>query len=323
MDRQAWLELRRSALGGSDIAAVVGLSRWRGPLEVYCDKRGLIEPQADNEAMYWGRSLEENIAARYAEETGYTLIHGEWTTAIDEPWMGGTPDRLAVVTVEGVQVVTHGVEIKTARDDWGWGESGTDVIPDYYRAQVAWYQAVLDLDRWDVAVLFRGQEFRRYTIMRDAVLEAKLIAAGRVFWFDNVVAGVPPEPTHHSTETMMTLYPADRDAEILPSTAEVDETGWNLLRAKGVLSHAQQVVDGLESRVKAVIGDHAGVDGNGWRATWKRNKPTTKIGWEEVARNLAQVLGDRGVEVLERQISAHSTEKPGPRVLRIKERETR
>ena len=33
-----WLKLRKCGIGGSDAAAVCGMNRWRGPLDVYLDK---------------------------------------------------------------------------------------------------------------------------------------------------------------------------------------------------------------------------------------------------------------------------------------------
>jgi len=52
------------------------------------------------------------------------------------------------------------VEIKTARSADGWGEAGTDEVPQEYLIQVQHYLAVTALPVADVAVLFGGQEFR-------------------------------------------------------------------------------------------------------------------------------------------------------------------
>ena len=38
LSREEWLTLRKKGLGGSDAAAVCGMNRWRGPLDVYLDK---------------------------------------------------------------------------------------------------------------------------------------------------------------------------------------------------------------------------------------------------------------------------------------------
>ena len=41
---EAWAKARRRGIGGSEIAAVCGLSRWRSPLEVWLRKLDLEEP---------------------------------------------------------------------------------------------------------------------------------------------------------------------------------------------------------------------------------------------------------------------------------------
>lgn len=70
MTRDEWLEDRRKSIGGSDAAAVIGLNRYRTPMEVYADKLGAFPPKEDTEAMRLGRDLEEYVAQRFCEETG-------------------------------------------------------------------------------------------------------------------------------------------------------------------------------------------------------------------------------------------------------------
>ena len=312
--RELWLEMRRSALGGSDIAAICGLSRFRGPLEVYLDKRGLLEPEPDNEAMYWGRSLEEPIAARYAEETGARLVHGEWTVRPGEPWAGGTPDRI-VCDADGKPL--WGLEIKTSGSSEGWGEPGTDQIPDYYRTQVAWYQWVCGLDRWDVAVLFMGREFRRYTVMCDEALQDRLVSIGRKFWHEHVLASVPPEPSHRSVDTIKRMFPANTDDTLIAATNQHEELVYELRRAKDRLADEQLIVDELETRVKAIIGEHAGLEGRDWRVTWKNNRPTISDDWMGIATALAARYGLTDAE-LAKVAREHKKTRKGARVLRLR-----
>lgn len=69
-DRQAWLQMRRIGLGGSDAATITGHSPWSSLLELYYDKKGLLPEREDNEAMRQGRDLEEYVARRWEEATG-------------------------------------------------------------------------------------------------------------------------------------------------------------------------------------------------------------------------------------------------------------
>lgn len=53
---------RRTYLGGIDCAAILGLSPWKTPLDVYESKIAEGPQESDwNEQMYWGANLEDKI----------------------------------------------------------------------------------------------------------------------------------------------------------------------------------------------------------------------------------------------------------------------
>lgn len=87
--------MRSKGIGGTDIAAIVGLNPWKSPIDVYMEKTGLVEPIPDNENLYWGRELEPAVLRRYAKETGYVLRPGDPIQGA-EPWILGTPDALII-----------------------------------------------------------------------------------------------------------------------------------------------------------------------------------------------------------------------------------
>lgn len=70
IDRAAWLEQRRTGIGGSDVAAVLGLSAFRTPTDVYLDKIGEGKPQEATEAMHFGSLLEDIVAQEFSRRTG-------------------------------------------------------------------------------------------------------------------------------------------------------------------------------------------------------------------------------------------------------------
>ena len=72
-----WHKARRKGLGGSDIAAILGISKWRTPMDVWVEKMGLVEPSEESYAMMRGRILEDAIAQWYGEFTGFDLHPGE------------------------------------------------------------------------------------------------------------------------------------------------------------------------------------------------------------------------------------------------------
>ena len=85
MNREEWLNERRSGIGGSDAAAVMGLNPWKSPLDVYLDKTGQLMESPDNPALYWGRVLEEVVAREYSLEPGPKSVEKTASSAIVNP----------------------------------------------------------------------------------------------------------------------------------------------------------------------------------------------------------------------------------------------
>ena len=69
------LAQRRLGIGASEVGAVLGLHPYQTPLDVYLDKRGLVEPFAGNAYTRWGLKFEALIAEAYTEEAGDGLLY--------------------------------------------------------------------------------------------------------------------------------------------------------------------------------------------------------------------------------------------------------
>lgn len=310
------LALRKHGLGATDCAAVLGLSEFKTPLQVWTEKRGLVEPPKQNEAMYWGLALEPLVAERYAKETGRVLWHPEQVYHHPKhDFIACTPDRL----VEGEP---RGVECKTT-SAWNrdkWGRPGTDEIPAGYVVQCLVCMACTGLRVWDVPVLIGGNEWRCYTVAWDAVLWAEMEARLVAWWQRHMVEGVEPPAVAADNGWLASRYP-DADGTLAPATDEVWQFATNRKLAVDALKQAEAAKDTAEAMLKALIGSgdgFVGADGD-WRVTWRNNRPTTETDWEEVARELAQ-LSPEALTMLPEVVKHHTTTKPGARVLRYTEK---
>lgn len=188
--RAEWLEARRTGIGGSDVAPILGLSKWSTPLQVYQQKRGELGEQPENDAMRWGRYLEPVVRQAYADQTGNEVR--VLPTMIRHP-----VHEFMVANLDGFVAPEHAprrvFEAKTARSADGWGEPGTDQIPQPYLLQVQHYLAVTGFIVADVAVLIGGSDFRLYEVPEDRELQEMLVDAEHEFW-QRVQRGDPPEP---------------------------------------------------------------------------------------------------------------------------------
>jgi putative phage-type endonuclease len=236
-----WVEVRKTHLGGSEIAAVLGLSPWTSPFSLWHTKAGLIPPTPDSPAMEWGRRLEPVVAAKFCDMhpdfiplpnsfQGSTFAHHE------RSWQSASPDlRLTYPTAEYVDGGATFVEIKTsARADSWW-----DGVPVYYRTQVLWTMDVLGVDTAWLAVLIGGSDYREYPFVLDADAEADLAvmrSAGEEF-MASLAENRPPDiddswSTYEAVRRLHadidpdTEYEIDRDlAEAFVSTKRaVDES---------------------------------------------------------------------------------------------------
>lgn len=183
-------------IGGSRAAAVLGQvpEQWTpgSPLEAYLELIGELPEKPDNEAMRWGRILEEPVADRYAEVTGRKvrretneLAHKDYpflTAHLDRKVLNCDPPRILEVKTGSVY----------AKD--GWGEPGTDMVPIPYFIQGVHYLALTRAQFCDFAVLLGGQDFRIYTIERDPELIDLHVGRLVKFWRDHVVPRIPPPP---------------------------------------------------------------------------------------------------------------------------------
>jgi putative phage-type endonuclease len=214
-----WRLARAAALGGSEVAAVLGLSPWESRFSLWHRRKGLAAPIAETEQMTWGTYLEDPIGRVFAESHPDFRVRrtGTWRSE-HRPWQIASPDRL-LTTPDGRALL----EIKTAHDALEWGEPGTDEVPIYYRAQVLWYLDVLGLSRGYLAVLIAGSDYREYLV--DYALDevAILRSAAREF-LDSLDRDERPSLDEHAAtyRVVRALHPDidDREVEIAPTLAE-------------------------------------------------------------------------------------------------------
>lgn len=202
---EAWHRQRGVGIGSSDASAVCGVNPYKTALEVYLHKVAGAPATgrlSDEPAIRFGLILEPAVARAYELQYGVGLVEPEPAIHPDFPWMGATADRIALDS-EGKPCRI--IEIKTSSSfARGWGEPGTDEIPEMYMIQVQHQLAVYQLDVADVAVLIDGRDFRIYQVERNQAVIDSLIQIEADFW-DRVVRRLPPDPdwAHPSTPDLI------------------------------------------------------------------------------------------------------------------------
>lgn len=208
--RVDWLKARQSGIGGSEIAAIVGLNQYTTPMQVWESKVNPVVEDDDsaNEPMYWGTTLEDVVAKEYAKRTGRKIQrvteqmrHPDFKYAIANIDRAAiNPDIAKRVFWKDNKLTTDRIlECKTANGFAAkqWGDIGSDQVPESYLIQCQWYMGITGASICDLAVLIGGQDFRIYTILRDDDLIADLLIAGGAFW-ELVQNKTPPDPANYA-----------------------------------------------------------------------------------------------------------------------------
>ncbi len=289
--RENWLKMRQSGIGGSDIAAVLGLSPWKSPVDVWMEKTGRASNNEETEAMYWGNQLEDVVAKEYAKRTGYKVWRVNHLLRHSEaPCLIASVDRL--VSTEGKSRVMVGDEIRT---DTGlecktssqyaaneWGEDNSDKVPEFYLTQCLHYMGITGCKYWDLACLFCGREFRKYHIMRNEGVIAAIQEAAMKFWKDHVEADVAPAP--RSIADVNALFKRSSDRRITASQ-EVEDAIKKMVEVKEKIKELESQKESLQEKVCVYMKDSDTLDLPDGKvlATWKSTEDGVKTDWKGLA----------------------------------------
>src|SRR5262245_57780142 len=129
-ERAEWLEWRRTGLGGSDIAGILGLSKWESPWSIWANKVGILPDRDASEAMEFGQRAEMMLEAYFEDRTGlWVRGRQERRQHPTHEWMKCTIDGRAHEARSGSDDPTDAigvVEYKTTADP---PEAWADHVP--------------------------------------------------------------------------------------------------------------------------------------------------------------------------------------------------
>lgn len=285
-ERANWLAERKSGIGGSEAAAVLGVSPWATPVTVWLDKTGRSGPKEETEAMRIGTELEDFVARRYCQENNRTVQR--FNKMIHVGCLLGNYDRLVVM--DGEKVASHMGEVrtdtllecKTSKRNWD------DGVPVYYQTQVQHYMGLTPcLAHADVACLFLGSyHFETFRVERDDEV-IKLMQERLTNWWQEYVLGdkMPP-PTNE--EDCKLLWARSNPGKTVTATAEIEQKIAAYKKLKEDEKAAKEAASQLQSDICAFLGDAEIVGGRDGKplVTWKSAKDSAKTDWKAVAEAL-------------------------------------
>lgn len=264
----AWHQARRTFIGASEAAAVLGLSPWANAVDVWAEKLELVPPKADSLSMALGRELEEFIARQWSERTSRTYwAHGLTERHRDYPHIAASPDRIAGDTPElhaqdaaAAGTFRHRdlLECKyvgpNVVDDWD------DGVPVYVEVQAQVQMAVTMAPRVHVCALLAGRSprFDAWTVERDDGAIATIIERLDSWWTTYVVGRQRPPLDGDQSRveaTLGRLYPPPAESSAVRLPPADAETIAELRRTKALAKSLDEDVARLENELRAALGD--------------------------------------------------------------------
>lgn len=287
MTRSDWLAERQKSIGGSDVGAILGMNRFRSPYSVWTEKTGRLVDDEDNEAMRQGRDLEQYVADRFTEKSGWRSKRYNYILRdpVAAPHLHANIDRKIMNVAGGA-----GLECKTASTLNVKSFAGGQ-FPESYYAQCVAYLAVTGWRRWFLAALVFGKEFHIYqitTIENDIVPEwcdssvyvsldeIKALTGYVSEWWDKYIAADVPPPVdglESTTEAIKKVYADDNDETVV--LVDRDSLLEDYFQLKIQQDAIEEQLELIKQQIQSDMGENSLAVSQNARVSWRTQEKRT------------------------------------------------
>ena len=286
LSREDWLKIRKQGVGGSEIGAILGHSKYKCAVHVWLDKTGredkLPEVTAEQEMILQsGKDMEELILELYKKKTGRKAVRvNAMLCHPDEPRMMVNLDAIAQ-REDGTWGVLEIKNTFAQGDEWKGGK-----VPEAYQDQCRQGMMVAGLMWGEVISLRAGRwtESSIFKIERDPLWDDRAMSAIEEFW-SFVEADVQPKLDSSVGEEGMRMW---REALILaiedgtaPRKLVADKFVTGAISRLRTVQEQFKMIKAEEDSLKSLIADALGgpgtVESEAGTVTWTRNKDSLKF----------------------------------------------
>jgi putative phage-type endonuclease len=277
---------RKQFIGGSDTAAILGISPWKSTFQLYQEKIGAFidEPDSEKQRVFArGKRLEPVVIEMMVDELesrGHEveiLARNERYQHPDHPFLACEID--VELSIDGEEMSG---EIKTvnqfaAKD---WGEQGTDELPLHYLSQVMHGLMIVPRRRAIVAALIGADDLRIHFVDRDQET-IDLIKEKEIEFWKRVQDKEPPDPS--TGKDVKFLYARDHGL-VMDADDELASLCAQYRGHKVTMKSLEELLDELSTKIKLKMGDASVLMHEGRKiATWKNNKDGESTDWKSLA----------------------------------------
>lgn len=250
-DRPRWLAARRTGIGGSDIASILGANPWKGALAVWADKTGKVEDHEAGEAALWGSKIEPLILEHFGQVTGRKVQRAQKLLRSRKwPFLLATLDGEQWDAARGDAIGCIEIKVTSLEDRW------EDGPPQYVVAQIQQQLAVTDREWTSVAALFNGRTFWHQDFGRDEQMISEIVERGAEFW-GRVELEEAPEATAGDKNTLAALYPKAQEGLVVELGADFVSLDEEIQKLKGAKKEIDLALSAAENKLRQAIGEAA------------------------------------------------------------------
>jgi putative phage-type endonuclease len=266
-------------VGGSDVAAILGVSPWKTPHELWLQKTGRapreeITPE-QQKRFDRGHRLEPVVLQMLIDrlqDDGHDvelLRTNERYTDAEHPFMACEIDFELMLDGEHINGDCKTVHPFAAKK---WGEEGTDEVPIEYAAQFMHGLGITGRRRCIVATLIGMDDLLIYFVDRDDETIAGIRQRVAQYWNECVLADVPPDPIDF--DDCKAIY-AKSNGGSIEATSEIRDAVFMLKDVKAKLKSLEASEEELSYRITAFMQPNAILTfGGNEIATWKNQNDT-------------------------------------------------
>lgn len=245
---------RRTYLGSSDVAGILGVSPWKTPLDVYLAKIGEPETITPERQRLFnrGKRLEPIAIDMMQEEYPNLVITKRSTNDAPNRYIDPEFDFMAAeidFEWDDNGSIENG-EIKTVHPFSAskWGEVETDQVPIEYAAQVMYGLMVTGRKKTLFGTLIGADTLLPFWILRDEETIDAMRAKCVRFWHERVLARVPPDPVDMGD--MMRLF-----SRINGRAVEADEPMLDLIQKLRQVRGSKSAMEAEAEEIEFQIAD--------------------------------------------------------------------
>lgn len=274
-DRAEWLEIRKSGIGSSEVATIVGLNPFETPYQLWRRKLGMDAPKEETFAMKAGHYLEDAVSLFWHDATGREVIKrstGDWLIRSNErPYIQVSPDRTYWLDGKHNDSNKGILECKTTQR-----AIDEDDLPKHWFCQVQYQLGGAELTQGSIAWLTQGRDFGYKDLAFVPEFYEWLVCEVDKFWTDNILG--KQEPSAISVQDVLIKYNKHTDGKVIEVAEDIYHTYNNLKIVKDEIAALEQKKTEFEDRIKMCFGDAEAISYGGQTlATWKASKDSEKF----------------------------------------------